>query len=223
MANPVWPLADLRLRTPMLELRWPSESDLIALAGVAAEGVHDPGVQPFLVPWTDAPPQERARNAMQYYWMCWGAWQPTDWRLGLVVVRDGVVVGSQGLNARDFGVLRQVSTGSWIGQAYQGQGIGTQMRAAVLHLAFEGLGAQHAISTAFDDNPASQRVSAKLGYTGNGTDHYMVRGRPMLAHRMHLSRAGWEAARSVPVEVEGLAPCLPHFGVTGGPGGAAPA
>lgn len=213
MGYSVWPLADLKLRTPMLELRWPSESDLIALAELATLDVHDPGVQPFLVPWTDAPPAERARSVLQYQWSCWGSWQPDNWRLGLVAVRDGVVTGVQDMNARDFAVLRQVSTGSWLGQAYQGQGIGTEMRAAVLHLAFAGLGAEHAVSSAFQDNPSSIRVSHKLGYRDDGIEHHVVRGRAMMTYRLRLTRADWEAARSVPVEVEGLAPCLPHFGV----------
>src|SRR5215475_7203079 len=138
MAPSRWPLANLRLQTPGLELRWPSPEDLGALAELAALGVHDPEVQPFLVAWTDASPDERARSTMQYHWSRWGSWQPSDWTLELVVIRDGVVVGSQGVSGRDFAVLREVSTGSWLGRHYQGRGIGTQMRAAVLHLAFEG-------------------------------------------------------------------------------------
>jgi len=42
MLSSHWPLADLRLQTPDLELRWPSPDDLGALAGLAAAGVHDP-------------------------------------------------------------------------------------------------------------------------------------------------------------------------------------
>jgi hypothetical protein len=49
----------LRLQTPMLELRWPSLDDLDALADLAAVGVHDPGVQPFLVAWH---PRTNARS-----------------------------------------------------------------------------------------------------------------------------------------------------------------
>ena len=58
MASSHWPLTDLRLQTPELELRWPSLNDLDALADLAAAGVHDPEVQPFMVAWTDASPQE---------------------------------------------------------------------------------------------------------------------------------------------------------------------
>jgi len=47
---------------------------------------------------------------------------------------------------------------------------GTEMRAAVLHLAFDGLGAREAHSASFEDNPASQRVSLANGYQSNGGD-----------------------------------------------------
>jgi RimJ/RimL family protein N-acetyltransferase len=213
MASSWWPLAGLRLQTPDLELRWPSLEDLDALAGLAAAGVHDPEVQPFMVAWTDAPPGERALSTLQYHWSRWGDWKPSDWALGLAVIRDGVVVGTQGISGRDFAVLREVHTGSWLGRAYQGQGIGTEMRAAVLHLAFEGLGARWAVSAAFEDNPASLGVSRKLGYRDDGIDWYLVRDRPAPAHRLRLDRAGWQAARTVPVQIHGLRPCLPLFGL----------
>ncbi len=93
--------------------------------------------------------------------------------LELAVIRDGVVVGIQGIGGRDFAVLREVHTGSWLGRRYQRQGIGTQMRAAVLHLAFEGLGAKPAVSAAFEDNPASLGVSRKLGYRDDGIEWHL--------------------------------------------------
>jgi RimJ/RimL family protein N-acetyltransferase len=213
MASSWWPLADLRLQTPALELRWPSLNDLDALADLAAAGVHDPEVQPFMVAWTDASPQERARGTLQYHWSRWGSWKPSDWMLEFAVVRDGTVVGTQGIGGRDFAVLREVYTGSWLGRRYQGQGIGTQMRAAVLHLAFEGLGAQHAVSAAFEDNAASLRVSRKLGYHDDGIEWHLVRGRPALTRRLRLTRADWQAARAISVQIHGLQPCLPHFGL----------
>jgi RimJ/RimL family protein N-acetyltransferase len=206
-------MAGLWLQTPALELRWPSPDDLAALAELAAIGVHDPDVQPFTVPWTDASPDERARGTLQYHWSCWGSWRPSGWRLELAVIRHGVVVGTQGIGARDFAVLREVSTGSWLGRRYQGQGIGTQMRAAVLQLAFEGLQARHAVSMAFADNAASLGVSRRLGYRDDGVEQHAVRGRPALARRLRLTRADWQAARTVPVRIHGLEPCLPHFGL----------
>lgn len=206
-------MAGLRLRTPELELRWPSLDDLDALAELAALGVHDPGVQPFMVAWTDASPDERALGTLQYHWSRWASWRPTDWMMELAVVSDGAVVGVQAIGAREFAVLREVSTGSWLGRRHQGQGIGTQMRAAVLHLAFAGLGAQHAVSAAFEDNAASLGVSRRLGYRDDGIDRHVVRGRPVTTRRLRLTRAGWAAARTVPVRIDGLEPCLPHFGL----------
>jgi RimJ/RimL family protein N-acetyltransferase len=213
MASSWWPLADLRLRTPDLELRWPSLDDLDALASLAAAGVHDPGVQPFMVAWTDAPPQERALGTLQYHWSRWGSWKPSDWTLEFAVLSGGVVVGTQGIGGHDFAVLREVHTGSWLGLRYQGQGIGTQMRAAVLHLAFEGLGARHAVSAAFEDNAASLGVSRKLGYRDDGIEWHQVRDRPALTRRLRLTRADWQAAQTVPVQIHGLQPCLPQFGL----------
>jgi RimJ/RimL family protein N-acetyltransferase len=209
-----WPLLQLRLQTPRLELRLPSESELEALANLAASGVHDPAVQPFAVPWTDLPPSERARSVLRYQWSQRGAWNADNWSLDFVVVRDGAVVGTQGMSAHDFAVLREVSTGSWLGRAHQGLGIGTEMRAAVLHLAFAGLGAQYALSGAFADNLASLSVSRKLGYLADGVERQVSRGKPATTLRLRLDRQTWEATRSVPVKIRGLEPCLPLLGLT---------
>ena len=208
-----WPLFRLRLRTPRLELRLPSLSDLGELAELAAAGVHDPAVQPFGVPWTDVPPDQRARGVLQYHWRQWADWSPEDWTLNLVVDLDGTIVGTQGVTGRDFAVLREVGTGSWLGQRHPRQGIGTDMRAAVLHLAFAGLGAAYATSEAFTDNVASLGVSRKLGYALDGIDRQVIRGKPAIQQRLRLDRAAWRAHRSVDVEITGLAECLPDFGL----------
>jgi RimJ/RimL family protein N-acetyltransferase len=208
-----WPLAGLWLETPRLHLRVPSEADLDALATLAASGVHDPEVQPFAVPWTDASPAARARGTLQYQWRQRGNWTPDHWNLELVVARDGTVVGTQSMSARDFAVLREVSTGSWLGLEHQGQGIGTEMRAADLHLAFAGLGAQSARSGAFTDNPASLGVSRKLGYAADGIDRELVRGRAAVTRRLRLDAGAWRASHTLPVTIHGLEPCLPMFGL----------
>lgn len=159
------------------------------------------------------PAGEHARGTLRHHWSEWAAWQPSAWVLNLVVDLDGTIVGTQGMSAKDFAILREVSTGSWLGRRYQGQGIGTEMRAAVLDLAFEGLGAQYAVSAAFADNEASFVVSRKLGYQGDGIDRHVIRGRPVVSRRLRLDRAGWQARRTVPVTIEGLTACLPLFGL----------
>jgi RimJ/RimL family protein N-acetyltransferase len=87
------------------------------------------------------------------------------------------------------------------------------MRAAVLALAFEGLGAQYATTEAFPDNLASRGVSRKLGYAEDGSNRLLVRDQPVQAIRFRLDRAAWQAHRTVPVEILGLAECLPCFGL----------
>ena len=51
----IWPFFGLRIRTPRLELRYPSDGDLLAVAALAAEGIHEPDTMPFSVPWTRKP------------------------------------------------------------------------------------------------------------------------------------------------------------------------
>lgn len=209
------PQFGLVLRTPRLELRLPTQERLVELGQLAADGVHDPAEMPFLVPWTDVSPVERARATMRYRWRTWGSWTPHDWTLDFVVLLDGVVVGTQDMTGRDFATLREVATGSWLGRKYHRQGIGTEMRAAVLHLAFAGLEAQSAVSDAFTDNKASLGVSRKLGYAKDGVRRYVRRGQPATSQLLRLDRATWEARRTVPVEIEGLEPCLPLLGLGG--------
>jgi RimJ/RimL family protein N-acetyltransferase len=212
-----WPLTGMRLRTPRLELRLPSDNDLKTLADLAAAGVHEPEVQPFGFPWTDASPADRAGGTMQYHWSQWASWKAERWSLNLVAVRDGVILGTQGMSAADFAVVREVATGSWLGRAYQGQGVGTEMRAAMLHLAFAGLDALYATSGAFADNLASQGVSRKLGYTDDGIERRVRRGKPATMRRFRLDRQTWASTQTVPVTIIGLEPCLAMFGLTAEP------
>jgi RimJ/RimL family protein N-acetyltransferase len=208
-----WPLFGLRLLTPRLELRVPDLTELAALADVAIAGVHDPDRQPFVVPWTDGTPAEVVRGTLQYHWRMLGQWAPENWSLHFVTVLDGQVIGTQAIDARNFATLREVGTGSWLGRAHHGKGLGREMRAAVLDLAFTGLGAQWATSEAFADNAASYGVSRKLGYTDDGIARHVVRGEPVVGRRLRLDRDGWAAARTVDVRIEGLEPCLPMFGL----------
>lgn len=206
-----WPLHRLVLRTPRLELRLPDLDRLAELAGLAAAGVHDPAVQPFAAEWTDVPPAERARNVLRYHWSTWAAFSPASWELGLVALAEGRVVGTQSVSARRFAELREVGTGSWVGRQNHGRGYGTEMRAAVLELAFAGLGAQFATSEAFEDNHASAAVSRKLGYADDGIERHVIRGVPVVGRRLRLDREAWLAHRAVPVEIDGLDECREMF------------
>ncbi|MEU8560091.1 GNAT family protein [Streptomyces cyaneofuscatus] len=213
MSHRHWPLHGLRIRTPRLELRLPDEALLDELASVGAGGVHAPDRMPFIVPWTDGEPDEVGRATYQHVLGTIAGWTPQDWHLSLAVLHGGKVVGRQDVMGREFGVRREVMTGSWLGLPHQGQGIGTEMRAAALHLAFEGLGARYAVSDARTDNAGSLGVSRRLGYEPDGLQIEVIRGEAVTLRRVRLDRAGWEKHRSVDVTVEGLDACRADFGV----------
>jgi RimJ/RimL family protein N-acetyltransferase len=214
MLDEIWPLFGLRLRIGDIELRLPGDEELGSLALLAARGIHDPDVMPFQQPWTDVPSPQQERNFLQFHWRCRAEWQPDSWHLPLTVWVDGRVAGSQGVLARQFPILREVETGSWLGREFQGRGIGKLMRAAVLHLAFAGLNAEHAITSAFTDNAASLGVTRALGYQPDGIRRQVVRDQARQARRFRISRPEWLGRKRAEVEISGLEPCLPLFGVT---------
>lgn len=203
-----WPLRRLRLTTERLVLRQPDEEELAALADVAANGVHKPGERPFLTPWTEVPPAERARSVMQGYWSTLAEWTPQDWALKLGVFRDTTPIGMVTLRAQDFAVLREVKTTSWLGLPHHRQGFGTEARQALLQLAFDGLDAVAALTEVFQDNAASQGVSRKLGYRPDGISRDVLDGQPVISDRLRLTRDDWSGAQ---VRVDGLEGCREWF------------
>ena len=86
------------------------------------------------------------------------------------------------------------------------------MRAAVVHLAFAGLGALEARTSAWIDNPASQRVSLRVGYVPDGEQLIARRGEPTVHQSFRLTREAWEQRRRSDIAVDGLEPCLALLG-----------
>jgi RimJ/RimL family protein N-acetyltransferase len=209
----VAPLYELRLLTPRLELRLGSPDELIALARLAQEGIHPPEEMPFAVAWTDRSDEEDfVESVVEYHEATLRDWSPENWRLNLLVFMSGELAGSQSINAEHLATRREVNTGSWLGRSYQRQGIGTEMRAAVLELGFRELGAEAATSGAIVGNEASKRVSEKLGYRITGMSTVSPRGAPLEQHDLCIERAAWRSP--VPVEIAGLEGCLPLFGLS---------
>ena len=208
-----WPLFRLRVTTPRLVLRYPDDNDAAMLAEVGAGGVHDPSTMPFQIPWTDVAPPQQQRETLRYLWRTRASWSPEHWEMPMAVVLDGTVIGVQGVHAHDFPTLRAVETGSWLGRPYQGKGVGTEMRQAILHLAFAGLAARYAHTAAFDDNPASIAVTRKLGYEQEGTRRVVRRGEAAWQTTYRMSREDWEQRRRDDIVIDGLEPCLELFGI----------
>jgi len=206
------PLFDLRLRTPRLELRLPTRPELDELRELARAGVHPPEEMPFAVAWTDEP--YSGEWVVGFHEQQRGAWSPQAWDLELGVWADGDLAGVQALFAKDFARSRTVGTGSWLGARFQRRGIGTEMRTAVLELAFRGLGAELARSGAIEGNVASLRVSEKLGYRVVGRGTVSPRGVEVGHDDVELRREHWRPPFAV--EIDGLGTCLPLFGVSPG-------
>jgi RimJ/RimL family protein N-acetyltransferase len=209
MDDELWPFAALRVTTPVVELRYPDDDDLGALARLAAEGIHDADAMPFNVPWTRAASPDLERGVLQHAWGRRAALTRDDWSLPLVVCEHGEPVGVQDVFATQFPIRRTVETGSWLVQRAQGRGIGTEMRAAVLHFAFAGLGAEEALSGSFVDNPASAAVSRRNGYEANGEEIRAREGEAARLQRWVLTRARWTPSRRDDIRIEGLDACLP--------------
>lgn len=195
-----WPLHDLVLTTPDLELRGLDEDLAHDLAAVVPDDLeHDPRLA-HLSP---------AADVLQAYWRAGGLWSPEDWVCPFAVLHDGLPIGLQALEGKDFAARRVVDTHSWLVASARGRGWGKQMRAAVLTLAFDKLGARSAITEAWADNAASLGVSRSLGYVD---DRQEVQPGPRVMQ--HLVLTAW--ASPWPVTITGAEACLPLFGVLPG-------
>ncbi|WP_137294053.1 GNAT family N-acetyltransferase [Nocardioides dongxiaopingii] len=204
MLADIWPTYGLRVRTGRLCLRLPDLDELAALAELAGRGVHGPEERPFLTPWTDGTPTERAARVLRGHWSQLHAWRPEDWSLGLCVLLDDRPVGAVSLRARDFRVVREVTTSSWLGVEHQGAGLGTEARVGLLTLAFDHLGALDATTEVFPDNRSSQGVSRRLGYLPDGISRDARGEEALVSDRLRLTAARWAEQERPDVTVEGV-------------------
>lgn len=211
-----YPLFDLAVRTPKLELRAATDELLEQVVPFVTAGILDPGQPPpFDDPmslYDDSPSREwRWRRAI---WAGRARVEPDEWwRLYFVAIVDGEPVGMQDLIGIQFRELRTAETFSWIGRPHQGRGLGTEMRRAILHLAFAGLGAERLQSEAFDDNVASNAISRGLGYTPNGTTWATRQGKPARLLRWELTRDRWLPSRRDDIELFGIDRSLAVLGI----------
>ena len=117
----------VRLRDRRVDLGRIDQSVLVITAG-ADHIAPRPGTMPFFNSWTDEEPGPRARSAAQWFWRHRANWSPEKWTLNATAFVNGSPIGVQDLESSHFGAVRSVETGSWLGQAYQGQGLGREMR-----------------------------------------------------------------------------------------------
>jgi RimJ/RimL family protein N-acetyltransferase len=202
------------VRTPRLVLAGATDELLERLIPVVRAGVVGAGPLPFDDPmslYEDSP--EREWRWLRAIWAGRARVDRSWWRLYFVVLVGDEPAGVQDLTGVQFAALGTVSTFSWLGPEHRGRGIGTEMRAAVLHLAFAGLTAREAASEAFADNQASNRVSEALGYEPDGTSWATRRGEAAPLKRWKLTRDRWETTRRTDIELVGVQECLPVLGL----------
>jgi RimJ/RimL family protein N-acetyltransferase len=204
------PELGIRLSTPAVTLASPTLAELAELAEAARKGIHDPETMPFAHPWTRGTPEIVAERVARFWLASTGNQEKASPRtLLFVAFVDGHPVGVQDLRlAEGWPALGTVTTGSWLARPHQGRGIGTWMRRAVLALAFRELGASRARSAAMEDNPASQRVSARLGYRNVGEEVVLVEGREVV--ELHFELAAHEFGDDPRVRIEGLTDAARH-------------
>ena len=205
-----WPLHGIGLHTADLDLTVMTEADLPTMWALLPDDLE---LNPHATTYAglDVPANRRAVLA-QGYWRALGMWSPDDWALPFVVRSAGTVVGAQWLEGPDWRSDRTVDSSSWLVAGARGRGLGRQMRAAVLALAFGSLGAEAAISSAVADNAPSLGVSRSLGY--HDTHRSVLEHSGQTLQHVRLDRATWDASgRSRHVVVEGVDPALPLFGL----------
>ena len=185
----VWPLFSLRLSSPRLELRLMRDDDLPAVVEAVLAGIHPADRMPFDSPWTDAEPEQLARDFAKYHWHLRTTVQPGTWTLDFVVLHEGRVIGMQDVRAENLARTKTVSSGSWLTRAAQGHGFGTEMRAAILLFAFDYLDVEVAESSAATWNASSLGVSRRLGYVDAGVTVVEPRpGEPNTMQKLRLDR-----------------------------------
>ncbi|MCP3876835.1 MAG: GNAT family N-acetyltransferase [Sulfitobacter sp.] len=210
-----YPPLGLRVVTERLELRGATDELLERLAPVvrAGKATADPP------PWDDPSsfyepdPDTRVQKWLQGIWRGRGTVRPGRWRLYFVVLVDGEPVGMQDLTGDEFDSFGTVETTSWISSDARQRGIGTETRAAILHLAFDGLGAAEAHSEAAVENTGSNRISERLGYERNGTAWATHQGQPVRGQRWRLSRETWAARRRNDITMSGVEDCRQTLGL----------
>ncbi|MFD1338922.1 GNAT family N-acetyltransferase [Microbacterium lemovicicum] len=206
----------VRVTTPRIELAGATDDLLGELQHVVWEGKATADPAPYDDPMSlyEADPDVRVRKWLQGVWRGRGSVTSDFWRVHFVVLVDGRAVGMQDLIGDQFGTYGTVASFSWLSSDMRRQGVGTEMRQAILHFAFEGVGATEATTEAFLDNSGSNGVSRSVGYEENGVGWATRRGEPGLMQRWRLTRQDWMRRRRDDIDLHGMAECRESLGLS---------
>lgn len=181
----------IRLHIGDVSLRTVDRLVIDQIADLACAGIHPASYMPFSTPWSQGSSQSVQRNIRHWMTASIEKSNIAKWNLIFGVWRNGVLVGSTNLSGSNYSDDKTVTTGSWLGQDFQGVGTGKLMRAALLQLAFGELGARFATSEVFADNFSSRAVNEQLGYEADGERTVIRKGRPANLKSYRLSHREW--------------------------------
>jgi RimJ/RimL family protein N-acetyltransferase len=215
IASTAWPLFDLRVTTPRLTLRVPTDPELMRLADRAAGRVLPSEQAAFMTDWTQLPSPRFERNVMQFHWRLRGEWTPARWSLafGIYPAGEDDPVGGIDATTEEFARTRAATSGWWLLRERRGQGLGREALAALAQLLFDGLGAREVRAIIHPDNAASLGAARAAGFTTDGTEPSIGGdGEAYDAVRVLLRRDAWTERRRADIAIAGLEACRDLFG-----------
>lgn len=176
-----------------ITLRVLRDEDICAIHGVTPEEIYGPDVPVYAFPWLFAAPSPAFR------WAHRAEFGPEKWSLDLGVFYRNQIIGVVDMRAEDFKNARAIETGSWLYHREQGKGLGTLVRHAVAGFAFRYLEATSLHTSWVEGNAASERVSAKVGYTvtGESTEPSGPQKQPMPTKTARLDRDSYQPGARV--------------------------
>ena len=175
MTHPIWPLFDLQVRTPVLELRYIDDALATELAQLAARGIHD---------LTSCHSRFRGRTSPHRdssVLRCSGIGRLAEtsaahWHLTLAAIVDGIAIGMTKPRRRPFCdvarvrerlVARSRTPRTRLGQGDARGHVASRLRGARSRCATTG---------AWQDNGPSLGVTRSLGYSTQGSRRAVRRG-----------------------------------------------
>lgn len=197
-----WPPERLRIRTPRLELRIPTDHELVDLGKRSHGRILEPGQEHyFQTGWWRAKQPDYTYNLIRHNAEMKATWAISRWTLYLVPFLEGQGIGQISLRAFSFPRNRSLNTGSWLLPEFRGQGFAREMRAGLLWFGFETLDAYAFTTAARHDNAASIKTTLSLGYK---PDRESVDRR-----HFRIAREKW--LDDTPTEVHGFGRCSSFF------------
>ena len=163
MSAHAWPEPAYVVRTRRLEARCYERADVDAVHDAIV--THAEALRPYM-PWIREEPIERARRAATLRGFRGAFDAGTNFIYGVWDRASRRFVGGTGLHPRSGAGVLEI--GYWIVPDRWGEGLATEVAAAMTRVGFERMGARRMELRIAPDNAASLRVAQKLGYVREG-------------------------------------------------------